>query len=214
MEGGQPTNIECGVLLKAEGIAAVAELRARFPIRLAPDAAFGTSREERGFVLARGPTDSDNSIAGLQMRWRVRCNDLSVLPAWRAFLFGFWSICSRCGAAATGPSNLPATAAQSFSAAAIRQIEQRAHSGAPFLCTACQANGSGGGGGGGGGGSGGGGSGGSGSGGGGSVGRHLPELRACDIGVITPYRKQVEVIGRHLEGLGVEVRSPLLTFPW
>lgn len=98
----------------------------RFPITLAPDAAFGTSAAQRGYVMARGPTDGDNGPTGLQFRWRGRCNDVGSLPAWRLFLHRWWSMCSRCLAPDVRPCGLD-----------VREIEALAWRGEPFLCEEC-----------------------------------------------------------------------------
>lgn len=128
------TNVEIGVVIKASDAAEVEELRARFPIELAPDAAFATSAASRGYVLARGPTDGDNGASGLQMRWRVRCNDVSYLPAWRLFLFYFWHTCSRCGEkTASEQSSVQA----GYSSADIQAAEAHALAGTGPLCADC-----------------------------------------------------------------------------
>ena len=59
------------------------------------------------------------------------------LPAWRAFLHGYWHICAGCGAAGASFVGLP-TAGEEMPAGVVKQIEARALAGAPpFLCTAC-----------------------------------------------------------------------------
>lgn len=88
----QPSNVEIGVVLKADTADGVRELRERFPVQLAPDEHFGSSAEDRGYVMARGPTNGDNSTRGLQMTWRKRCNDLSWLAEWRRHLHGWWNL--------------------------------------------------------------------------------------------------------------------------
>jgi len=88
----QPTNVEIGVVVKADTLDGVQELRERFPVQLAPDEQFGISAVDRGYVMARGPTNGDNSMQGLQMRWRMRCNDLGWLKEWRRNLNGWWNL--------------------------------------------------------------------------------------------------------------------------
>lgn len=127
VKGEKPKNVELGVVIKACTREGVRELRARFPIALAPDAAFATPATERGYVVARGPTDGDNSPTGLQFRWRSRCNDLNNVLAFRLFLSRWWKICSRCRAA-----DVPC-------ALSVAAIESHAWAGTPFLCAACQA---------------------------------------------------------------------------
>lgn len=124
--GQQPNNCELGVVLSARTHAQVQELRARFPIQLAPDDAFATRAEQRGYVMARGPTDGDHEETGLQFRWRSRCTDLESLPAWRLFLHRWWKMCSGCRAA-----NVPCELS-------VSQIEDLAWQGMPFQCAACQ----------------------------------------------------------------------------
>ena len=128
----QPTNVEIGVVIKAVDADAVDELIARFPVHLAPMEAFGTPANDRGYVMARGPTDGDNSSAGLQMRWRMRCNDLGYLERWRGFLHRFWHFCSRCGAHSEH--------SHKFSPTDIIAMEDAAGAGTPFICSriACQ----------------------------------------------------------------------------
>ena len=91
-EGVSSTNVELGVVVRAMSSSAVDELRARFPIQLAPDAAFGTTAAARKYVIARGPTNGDNSLGGLQMVWRMRCTDRSWLDDWRKHLNGWWNL--------------------------------------------------------------------------------------------------------------------------
>ena len=88
----QPTNVEIGVVVKADTLDGVQELRERFPVQLAPDEQFGISAVDRGYVMARGPTNGDNSMQGLQMRWPMRCNDLGWLKEWRRNLNGWWNL--------------------------------------------------------------------------------------------------------------------------
>ena len=76
--------------------------------------------------MARGPTDGDHSMEGLQMRWRMRCNDIGSLPAWRLFLHRWWKMCSHCRA-----PDVPC-------ALSVPEIEQLAWAGKPFLCAACE----------------------------------------------------------------------------
>ena len=121
----QPANVELGVVLASHTPAGVEELRARFPIALAPDAAFGTTATERGYVMARGPTDGDHSPTGVQFRWRNRCNDPQSLGAWRLFLHRWWKMCSRCRAPDV-PCDL-----------SVAAIEELANAGEAFLCSAC-----------------------------------------------------------------------------
>lgn len=101
--GQQPGSVEIGVVLQANSAAEVEEMRARFPVQLAPDAAFGTRRDEREppYVIARGATDGDNGVTGVQFRWRSRCNDLTWLEdseereereGCRSFLRQFWRV--------------------------------------------------------------------------------------------------------------------------
>jgi hypothetical protein len=130
-EGRQPTNVEIGVIIKADDADAVGELEARFPVQLAPMEAFGTPAHDRGYVMARGPTDGDNTMHGLQMRWRMRCNDLGYLAQWRAFLHRFWHICSRCGCV-TGDT----VHGGRVSPTAIAAMENAALE--PHLCGTCQ----------------------------------------------------------------------------
>ena len=116
------------------GLEAVEELKARFPITLAPLAEFRTLDTERGYVMARGPTDGDNSMQGLQMRWRMRCNkdrpDDEELPAWRLFLHRWWRMCSSCRETLPGRSE--------GSAANVKEMEAAAWKREAFLCASCQ----------------------------------------------------------------------------
>jgi hypothetical protein len=131
MNRAQPKNVEIGVLVKACAHAEVEGMRHRFPIHLAPADDFGKTASERGYVIARGPTDGNSkpgADGGLQGRWRARCNDLSSLGEWRAFLHGFWHICSECGATDVRPW-----------AADIPAMERNAEQGVRFLCDRCLA---------------------------------------------------------------------------
>ena len=134
MRNNQPTNVEIGVVMKASGLEAVEELKARFPITLAPLAEFRTLDTERGYVMARGPTDGDNSMQGLQMRWRMRCNkdrpDDEELPAWRLFLHRWWRMCSSCRETLPGRSE--------GSAANVKEMEAAAWKREAFLCASCR----------------------------------------------------------------------------
>ena len=83
------------MVLKATTAEEVAELRATFPVHPAPDEAFGTESAERDppYVIARGPTDGNNGMGGLQMTWRLKCNDLTQLEGpqgCREMLRSFW----------------------------------------------------------------------------------------------------------------------------
>ena len=127
----QPGNVECGVVLKASGIAEVEELRNRFPVHLAPDARFAEPAAKRKYVMARGPTDGDyTSGNGLQARWRRCCNDLNYLNEWRDFLHGYWGICSSCGNDVPDPPR-----------GNIEAAEKRAKAGEAVLCARCASRG-------------------------------------------------------------------------
>ena len=101
--GNQPGSVEIAAVLQANSASEVEEMRARFPVQLAPDEAFGTRREARDppYVIARGATDGVNDETGLQFRWRIRCNDLTWLEdseereereGCRSFLRKFWRV--------------------------------------------------------------------------------------------------------------------------
>ena len=127
--GQQPKNVEIGVLIKASSSAEVHGFVSRFPVHLSSDDNLDTSATERGYVMARGPSDGDSrqgADGGLQGRWRARCGDLSALPEWRGFLHGFWHICSRCGANGVRPG-----------ATEIRTMERNARDSVPFVCSDC-----------------------------------------------------------------------------
>ena len=54
-------------------------------------------REDRDppYVIARGATDGNNGVGGLQMTWRMRCNDLTWLEGpqgCREMLRQFWRV--------------------------------------------------------------------------------------------------------------------------
>jgi hypothetical protein len=126
---GQPKNVEIGVVIKASSRAEVEGLRNRFPVQLAPESDFGKTAEERGYEMSRGPSDGDSRQGpggGLQGRWRSRCNDLSSLGKWRAFLHSFWHICSACQKSGTQPW-----------ATSIPTMEANAEAGTRFLCGEC-----------------------------------------------------------------------------
>lgn len=126
----QMTNVELGVVTVARTPEAVAELRARFPVQLASDAAYRIPAARRGYIMARGPTDGDHSMQGLQMRWRVQCTDLNLLPAWRLFLHRWWRMCSNCLA-----PDVPCTLSAKTR---VAEIERLARNGTPFLCGVCK----------------------------------------------------------------------------
>lgn len=124
--GQQPKNVEVGVVLSAHTREQVRELWERFPIEMAPEGEYATSAAERGYVMARSPTDGNQTETGLQFCWRSRCNDMASLPAWRLFLHRWWKMCSGCRAAGV-PCELGRP-----------EMERLAWAGTPFLCAACQ----------------------------------------------------------------------------
>jgi len=130
--GKQPNNVEIGVVVKACGAEAVADLKARFPIQLAPDEAFRVPADQRGYVMARGPTDGTTEGV-LQMRWRQRCNDPEQLAPFRGFLHRYWRMCSQCFA-----GGVPCS--QDHSREGCEAMEAAAAAGTPFLCANCNAD--------------------------------------------------------------------------
>jgi hypothetical protein len=125
----QPTNVELGVVLCVHGQQAVLDLIHRFPVKRAHSDSFGTSAIERDYIMSRGPTNSDNSAQGLQMRWRRRCNDLNSLNEWRCFLSHFWRICQRC--------NMRQDHVSKGTTGGTNAMEHKASQGVSFLCEEC-----------------------------------------------------------------------------